>query len=162
MNKETELTSKSSALSLPLDNKRISSRKENWGQVSYLQTWDVIATANRIFGFFGWNYTIVSLKNVWEGEVERKQGRSSHDVHYTAQVRLEIQDVIREDIGYGNGMSYNSPGESPELAVKEAVSDALKRCFRTFGEQFGNTLYDKNRDSNGADTPAEVDSTLGI
>ena len=61
MNKETELTSKSSALSLPLDNKRISSRKENWGQVSYLQTWDVIATANRIFGFFGWNYTIVGI-----------------------------------------------------------------------------------------------------
>ena len=28
---------------------------------------------------------------------------------------------------------------------KEAVTDALKRTMRSFGNQFGNSLYDKSR-----------------
>ena len=30
-------------------------------------------------------------------------------------------------------------------AAKEAVTDALKRAMRSFGNQFGNSLYDKSR-----------------
>ena len=30
-----------------------------------------------------------------------------------------------------------------DLCVKQAVTDALKRSFRTFGSRFGNSLYDK-------------------
>ena len=35
-------------------------------------------------------------------------------------------------------------GSCIELASKEAVTDALKRCLRYYGEQFGLSLYDKD------------------
>jgi len=37
-------------------------------------------------------------------------------------------------------------GDTPEaldMAIAGAVTDCLKRCFRQLGEQFGNSLYDK-------------------
>ena len=46
-----------------------------------------------------------------------------------------------------------SAGGSPEAletAIKGAVSDALKRAMRHFGKQFGNSLYDKERNGQGA------------
>ena len=36
-------------------------------------------------------------------------------------------------------------GDHYDTASKGAVSDALKRALRTFGAQFGNSLYDKGR-----------------
>ena len=38
--------------------------------------------------------------------------------------------------------------DAHENAGKEAVTDAIKRCFRSFGNQFGNSLYDKSRNQN--------------
>jgi DNA recombination protein Rad52 len=34
-------------------------------------------------------------------------------------------------------------GQAFEKAKKEAVTDALKRCLRAFGNAMGNCLYDK-------------------
>jgi DNA repair and recombination protein RAD52 len=47
-------------------------------------------------------------------------------------------------VGFGTGIAkdYASAHES---AGKEAVTDAMKRAFRTFGNQFGNALYDKSQ-----------------
>ena len=53
-------------------------------------------------------------------------------------------DSIVEDVGYGVGNSYNGFGDAFESAAKEAVTDALKRCLRSFGNAFGNCLYDKD------------------
>ena len=39
------------------------------------------------------------------------------------------------------------------MAVKGAVSDALKRSLRTFGNQFGNSLYNKGNESYEEDSP---------
>ena len=156
----------SKQLAIELDESRIAERKEGWGAVSYLETWDVIQWANSIFGFFGWEYYLDKLQVAWEGETQRKKG-TAFEVHYLAEVTLNVDGISRGNVGYGSGLSYSNPGEAHELAAKEAVSDALKRCFRTWGSKFGNTLYDKKRTNkgnggNGSDKPATVDETLGI
>ena len=46
---------------------------------------------------------------------------------------------MRTDVGTGD----SSKKMGRDKAVKESVTDAMKRCFRTFGNQFGNSLYDK-------------------
>ena len=52
--------------------------------------------------------------------------------------------VVREDVGFGTGIAKEYAG-AHESAGKEAVTDGLKRAFRTFGNQFGNALYDKSQ-----------------
>jgi hypothetical protein len=64
--------------------------------------------------------------------------------YYTCIVRVTVGDVVREDVGFGSGYGKKA-GDAIEGATKEAVTDALKRCLRTFGSQFGLALYDKER-----------------
>jgi DNA repair and recombination protein RAD52 len=52
--------------------------------------------------------------------------------------------VTRQDVGFGSGFA-KMIGDAIEGATKEAVTDALKRCLRTFGHPFGLALYDKER-----------------
>jgi hypothetical protein len=50
--------------------------------------------------------------------------------------------VNREDVGHG--IAAGTSSEAIEMARKGAVTDALKRALRSFGNQFGNSLYDKD------------------
>ena len=52
--------------------------------------------------------------------------------------------VSREDVGFGNGIA-KTLADAHESAAKEAVTDSIKRTLRSFGNQFGNSLYDKSR-----------------
>ena len=61
-------------------------------------------------------------------------------ISYTAKVRITIGDVIREGTGAGHGR-FGSLGEKHESAIKEAETDARKRAFMQFGNQFGLSLY---------------------
>lgn len=111
----------------------------------YLEGWHVIAEANRIFGFDGWSYETVETKCVAENP--RKIGQGQKDgwgVTYTSRVRVMVGGVVREDFGAGHGYDIDL-GLAHESAVKEAVTDALKRALRTFGNPFGLALYDKTR-----------------
>lgn len=111
----------------------------------YLEGWHVIAEANRIFGFDAWSYEVVETRCV--SEAARKIGRDQKDgwgVTYTSKVRVIIGDIIREDFGAGHGYDLDL-GLAHESAIKEAVTDALKRALRTFGNPFGLALYDKSR-----------------
>lgn len=111
----------------------------------YLEGWHVIAEANRIFGFDGWSYETVETKCVAENP--RKIGQGQKDgwgVTYTSRVRVVVQGIVREDFGAGHGYDIDL-GLAHESAVKEAVTDALKRALRTFGNPFGLALYDKSR-----------------
>jgi len=119
----------------------------------YLEGWHVIAEANRIFGFDGWSYEVVDAKCV--SEAPRKIGKDKKDgwgVTYTAKVRVEVAGVIREDFGAGHGYDVDA-GLAHESAIKEAVTDSLKRALRTFGNPFGLALYDKSRENVGVDEP---------
>ena len=52
--------------------------------------------------------------------------------------------MSREDVGFGTGIA-KTLADAHEGGAKEAVTDAIKRTLRSFGNQFGNSLYDKSR-----------------
>ena len=134
------------ALKQPLDDSRVAERAQSGNKFKYLEGWDVIARANEIFGFDGWQREFTSEPSV-QAVVSReinKNGREGWEVAYICAYRVTVADQVVEDVGYGSGISYNSPGDAHESAAKEAVTDALKRCLRSWGEQFGNSLYNKS------------------
>lgn len=119
----------------------------------YIEGWHAMAEANRIFGFGEWGYTVKTCSCV--SERERKIGSGQKDgwgVTYTAMVSVEVGGVIREDVGAGHGYDGDC-GLAHESAIKEAVTDALKRALRSFGNPFGLALYDKTRENVGVDLP---------
>ena len=124
-------------LNQPIDPKVVAFRQQGSMQLAYLESWYVINEANRIFGFGGWQSETVQLDCVQSDEF---------CVTYIAKVRVTVGDVIREGVGagHGKGKSVNL-GDKHESAVKEAESDARKRAFMQFGNQFGLSLYDSKK-----------------
>jgi recombination DNA repair RAD52 pathway protein len=135
------------ALKQMLQQSRIKQRKGGWDKetgknkmLSYIPGHDAIATANRIFGFGRWGYKIISrthevCKDEKKGEIE----------YYTADVELMVAGSLFPFPGDGVGI-VTAPYtvEMHEKARKEAVTDALKRALRHYGDQFGLSLYDED------------------
>lgn len=131
------------SLSAPLDRASVSSRQQAGQTLSYVEAWHVIAEANRIFGFDGWDRQTVDLRQL--GEPRDVSGKMR--VGYSARVRITVragdQVVIREGCGFGQGIDKDQD-QAHESAIKEAESDAMKRALMTFGNPFGLALYDKS------------------
>lgn len=130
-------------LSGKLLERHVRTREQKGLVLSYVEGWHVIAEANRIFGFDGWDRETLSAECVWQDT------RSAIKVcTYTARVRVRVragETVICRDgsgVGHGNGAII---GEAHESALKEAETDATKRALTTFGNLFGLALYDKER-----------------
>ena len=120
----------------------------------YIEGWHAIAEANRIFGHGAWSYTIKSLDRDDLREAKDSKGNPQWQAAYTCIVTVNVGDVVREDVGFGSGFAKHI-GDAVEGATKEAVTDALKRALRTFGNPFGLALYDKSRANVGVDQPPE-------
>jgi len=101
-------------------------------KLSYIEGYVAIRIANEVFGFDGWSYNIENIMPVEGGVI----------VH----IRLRVGNVFREEVGFGDG--------NVELAYKEAVTDALKRALRTFGDRFALDLYDKDSELHKPERPA--------
>ncbi len=144
-------------LSYDLDPSRIKTREKGNLSLSYLESFDVIDTGNKIFGFGNWSYGVSELTQVSQ---ETNQNNNVV-ICYKAIVSLTIYDqhhaksIVREDVGFGTGTA-KSLADAHEGGAKEAVTDALKRCFRSFGNQFGNSLYDKSR-SHTTQSPRQLE-----
>ena len=140
-------------LTQELDSNRIKTREKGNINLSYIEGFDVIDTANKVFGFGNWSYSISKLDQVSQ-EVNQNQ---NNVVCYKAVVQIQIHntnhtlDVNRQDVGFGTGVA-KSLADAHEGAAKEAVTDAIKRCFRSFGNQFGNSLYDKTKNHQNQDS----------
>lgn len=135
-------------LSEKLDPKHVVKPSGSFGpKGDYIQGWHAIAEANRAFGFDGWSYTIKSMTQDALAEVTGPKGQQ-WQAAYTCIVTVTVGDVVREDVGFGSGFS-KQVGDAIEGATKEAVTDALKRALRTFGNIFGLALYDKTRENVG-------------
>jgi len=140
------------ALSAPLDRAKVRQRRQGRSQVSYLEGWQVIAEANRIFGFDGWQRETVALRCVHQAErLIGEEQRPGWGVTYTAWVRISVSAsttgqlaLIREGCGAGHGIDIDL-GQAHESALKEAETDAMKRALMTFGNAFGLALYDKQQ-----------------
>ena len=130
------------ALGQPIDPELVSQRKGRGGKsFDYLEGHIVIAQANRIFGYGGWGYELVGdvtlrrieTVNPQTGEVKVEQG-------YSAPVRVSVAGALpRADIGVHPVAEDTFDGH--DTAIKGAVTDGLKRAFRSFGVQFGNAFY---------------------
>ena len=155
-------TEQIAALSAPLDRAKVQTRSQAGRSLAYLEGWQAIAEANRIFGFDGWQRETIAVQCV--SERERTLGSSNRagwGVTYTARVRISVGDgagpqVIREGSGAGHGIDVDL-GQAHESALKEAETDAMKRALMTFGNPFGLALYDKQqREVTSSATPAST------
>lgn len=121
-------------------------RQDNHG-MSYLEGYEVTAHLNRLFGFEGWDKEI-SYELVFEESAE-KNGRLGWWVCYSAKCRLTIFSpdgllaTVKEDAGTGAADNQPSRASAHDLAIKSAVTDAMKRAAKDEGDQFGLSLYRK-------------------
>lgn len=139
-------------LAKPLDSKHVKPPAPGkYGE--YVEGWHVIAEANRIFGFDGWDRETVelALTHIFEENGKWTAG-------YRAKVRVTVGDVVREGTGCGSGEKQRNAVEAHESAIKEAETDAMKRAMMTFGYPFGLALYDKSKANvaDGSVVSAEV------
>lgn len=133
-------------LNSELQGSRVKTREKGNIKLSYLEGFDLIDTANLIFGFGNWSYSVTKLEAV-SSEINQNQ---NHVICYKAIVELTIHSqnhstsITREDVGFGTGVA-KTLADANEGGAKEAVTDGLKRCMRSLGNQFGNSLYDKSK-----------------
>lgn len=116
---------------------------------SHVPAYDVAAHLTRIFGFGGWDKTILTLDLVSEDETVTSQGTPAWRVTYSCTLRLTVKDpdgreAARWDDGACGTSTQPRRGESHDMALKSAISYALKRCAAFgLGDQFGLSLYNK-------------------
>jgi len=133
-------------LKYDIEPSRIKSRTKGNINLSYLEGFDLIEAANKIFGHGNWAYSIARLDQVSQ-ETNTNQNVV---VCYKAVVKLTVysldhtKHISKEDVGFGTGIA-KTLADAHEGGAKESVTDALKRAMRSFGNQFGNSLYDKSR-----------------
>ena len=144
-----------SVLKYEIEPSRIKSRTKGNISLSYLEGFDLIETANKVFGHGNWSYNITSLDQVSQ-ETNTNQNVV---ICYKAVVKLTVysldhsKHISKEDVGFGTGIA-KMLADAHEGGAKEAVTDSIKRAMRSFGNQFGNSLYDKSRNHQTQSQPS--------
>ncbi len=126
-----------------LPERHVKTREQRGKTLSYVEGWHVIAEANRIFGFDGWDRETVWAERLWE-DARRDPKACAYGVRVRIRVRAGTTIVCRDGSGVGHGTG-STLGEAHESALKEAETDAMKRALVTFGNVFGLALYDKQQ-----------------
>ena len=146
------------ALLQPLHPSRVRSVQGN----AHLEAWDVRRHLLRVFGWGGWDFQViacdlVSERSKWD---EQNPLKGRHTVVYRCLGRLVIKDpdgtvlACFEDGATGDAANQPSLGDAHDMAMKTAMSQALKRCAMNLGDRFGLGLY------NGGRTDAVVGKSL--
>lgn len=159
-----------SELDKSLDPRLISERRSGGGKVKYIQGHSAIDQANRLFGYGNWGWRVVSVEQVvLEDPLSHEAVGIEYKavVEVTVRGAVPVSDVGSQPVstwnvddqimqrrlkgGRGNDTSEFTPIEkrearavivdAHEAAKKGAVTDALKRALRGYGNQFGNSLY---------------------
>lgn len=127
------------ALSRNVPQRHVRSRVRDGKELAYVEGWYVLAEANRIFGFDGWDRETVETKCIMGREV-----RGISTAVYSARVRVTVRTgdrlIVRDGHGTGEATGQ-SVGEVHDRALKAAETDATKRALATFGKAFGLALY---------------------
>lgn len=134
--------------------------KKNPRGFDYVEAYHAENEANRIFGFDAWDRE-TELTPISDAVVGDK-----HRVYYRAKVRITVRTpgggrVVREGCGYGSGIDKDL-GQAHESALKEAESDAEKRALKTFGNPFGQALYDKTKANVTDEPPASAEPSMAV
>jgi recombination DNA repair RAD52 pathway protein len=142
----------------PLRASRVAKRSQGGKQLSYLEAWDVKAHLTRIFGFGNWDAEVTEAQFMGTHDYMGGSGKDKPMVEVVWMVRLRL--TIRtyegefdplahlttyEEAAVGSatgGREGSGIGDLHDNAIKQAASDALKRCAINLGTQFGLSLYD--------------------
>jgi hypothetical protein len=118
---------------------------------SHLEAWDVRRRLIQIFGFGGWSFDVKSTE-LASHVADEKKGRNgtytAHTVVYRVVGRLTVRNrsgvylTHFDDGAAGDATNFPSLGDAHDMALKTAMSQALKRCAVNMGDQFGLSLYD--------------------
>ena len=111
--------------------------------VPYIEGYQAINQANRIFGHGRWGAELVGPVGYRElTRTHKGSGEVSTVGMYWASVRVHVRGCEpRSDVGCA--FTADDSPEAHDTAIKAAVTDAMKRALRQFGDQFGNALYDR-------------------
>ncbi len=145
------------ALGQPLDSALVSQRKGRGGKFfDYLEGHAVIDQANRIFGYGGWGYELVGDVQLRQFDtVDPQTGEVKTASVYMAPVRVTVAGAQpRTDLGF-HAVTDETP-DGHDTASKGAVTDGMKRAFRSFGIQFGNGFYGDQSPPAAASHPEHV------
>ncbi|CAG8527253.1 7046_t:CDS:10 [Acaulospora morrowiae] len=111
------------------------------GKLIYIEGWKLINLANSVFGFNGWSSSIEDLTV----DFVDCSDTGRYSVGVSANCKVILKDgTYHADVGYGSCENQKSKAAAFEKAKKEAMTDALKRALRTFGNMLGNCLYSRN------------------
>ena len=129
------------------------SRVQSLDGMSYVETWDIRAMMNRVFGFCGWSLISTSPTTlVFERETKvGKDQKPGFKVAYKAELELivHLRDGDARYAGSAIGeavMPDYKLGDAHDMAAKSAESGALKRAATNLGDQFGLSLYNGTTD----------------
>lgn len=156
-------------LNADLDPRLVSERKGGGNStLSYIEGHHAIDQANRVFGFGNWAYKPTSIEAkvihdpltgeavgvMYEATIELTvrgciapvvevgtQPVTSWNVVDVAMSRRKKDDKERELEQWEIVNARRTIVDAHEMAKKGCATDGLKRCLRTFGSQFGNSLY---------------------
>jgi DNA recombination protein Rad52 len=128
-------------LAQSLDPNLVSLRPGTDGRmVAYIEGYQVINQANRIFGYGRWGSEIIGP--IGFRRLKPASADSAVAGIYSARVRVRASGhASRSDVGCG--VVAEQTADAHETAMKAAVTDGMKRALRQFGDQFGNALYDR-------------------
>jgi len=119
--------------------KEVSTRQGPGGmKLSYMGGDVVTQTLNEAFGYDGWSLEVKDKTQL----DPMKDDKGRFVVAFTATVRITHlrSGAFREDCGAGDAIDKSLASASGN-ALKGAVTDAMKRAARHFGEKLGNSLY---------------------
>lgn len=123
----------------PLDPDSISTLRDGPAAgTHYLEAVIVEYAANRIFGPGNWAFRLVGQP--WRETEEKRDG--TPQIVWCALGELEVRGaLVFRDLGTNQQSGPGAP--AMEMSIKGAVTDAMKRCLKHYGDQFGLVLYDK-------------------
>lgn len=115
----------------------------------YVEAWDIRRQLTRVFGFGGWSFEALETTCASERSVPNGD-RFKHTVVYRVIGRLTVYGAegtyaFYDDASTGEAVNQPSLGDAHDLAIKAALSGALKRCAVNLGDLFGLSLYDKGK-----------------
>jgi recombination DNA repair RAD52 pathway protein len=134
----------------------VKSREQAGRQLQYLSGAYIINRLNEVLGHGQWSCQIKEMKLAFEGKVPQRNGEA-YGTSYFAIICLTTNisgvNCYYEDVGYGDGTDRTNPGKAHELAVKEAVTDGIKRCAKNLGRSMGLGLYFDSEDHIESEKP---------
>lgn len=158
-------------LEADLDRARVKQRDGYRGtKLDYLEWTTTVRQLNSIFGYGRWNTQVKEIVDLAIDDDGIPMG-----VRATLLLTVQFPDTVErtyppssyatyENVGF-TATRVNAAGkrtwDAYDMAVKGAVSDALKRCAVNLGNQFGLSLYEKGVASASATPTAQAGSNSG-